>query len=199
MDIQLTCWYDRDFPSLAAALSGVAFRAGVGGRGRKARVRLINGFGSGDTLYVGTRGKEAKFLRIYDKWRESGLKDDWRHAWRFEAELTDGYARVALRALEVGTLTAPECLAALEPFFTERGIRLPADEMWGIAPSSRLPREESSTYKRLMWLHNQVRPAIDKMLADGVPLSELRQVLGLDKGPEGRTRVDDLSEGAQGR
>lgn len=179
IDLQATFWYEADTPDMAKEFAAATVRHAVGRVGRKAAIRLVDGFGDGDTLYVGRRGKESKFLRIYDKWRESKRDDEWLYAWRFEAELTDGYARAALRRLQSTAQTADEVVAILRPYMEERGIMMPQSERMGYLPMERLARPKSDTFKRLVWLQTQVRPAVDKLVAAGVGPDEIKEALGL--------------------
>lgn len=182
IDIQATFWYESDRQTLAQEASLDANIGRVRARGKPASVRLISGFGDGDTLYIGKRGKQSKFLRVYDKWRESGRDDEYKYAWRFEAELTDGHGRNAMRSLEVTGQTERTVLALLSGYYAERGLTLPAAPEGGFVPVAGLKMEKSSTYRRLMWLQGQVRPAIDKLIASGVPTEEIRAILGLTRG-----------------
>ena len=186
LDVQVTCWYEHDWAGTAAALSELAVSANARRVGRPAKVRLVNGFGEGDTLYVGARGKASKFLRVYDKWRESGRDDLWRYAWRYEVELTDGHARYAVRSLESTGQSEHTAAALVASYFEERGLSLPVCPEAARVPPSVMKKDPSSTYRRLMWLHSQVKPAIDRMIADGVSSDEIRAVLGLAEGPQRR-------------
>lgn len=178
LDIQVTMWFPNQRPKLVQAVASASNVARVGARGRPWNIRFIDGMGAGDTAYIGTRGKKSKFLRCYDKGAESKGLQGYENAYRFEAELTDHHAREAEGTLlDVGS--GPEAVASLvAAYYRERGIELPEVTGSECHRASSLPRDESSAERRLAWLRSQVSPAIDKLIADGVPLSVISEALG---------------------
>lgn len=182
IDIQYTVWFGHDDEGRAARESAKALGYVSPAGGRKAAVRLVSGFGKGDTLYVGTRGKDSRFLRLYDKYRESGKRDDYAYAWRYEAELTDSHARAMLRHIEAGGQDAGAIAALVAGQFERCGLALPSTDVLAAVQSSGDPREPSSAARRLEWLKRQVRPALRSLLADGVSREEIEAALWGDKG-----------------
>lgn len=178
MDIQVTIWYGEQRPNLVKAVAAASNAARAGKRGRAWKVRHIDGMGDGDTAYIGTRGKKSKFLRCYDKGAESKGAVGYENAYRFEAELTDVHAREAEGTiLEVGA--SPEVVYGLvAAYFKERGVNLPKVAGSDYYEASGLPKDEGSSERRLRWLREQVNPAIDKLIADGVSLSVISEALG---------------------
>lgn len=179
LDIQVTIWYEPERPDLIKAVAAASNAARNGRRGRPWKVRYIDGMGEGDTTYIGKRGKKSKFLRAYDKARETSGVDAWRGALRFECELTDVYAVQAARRLVELPPGANSVARVVAGFWAERGIELP--ESYGGLPlePDKLPKDEGSVARRLRWLETQVNPAIDKLIADGVSLSVIGEALGL--------------------
>lgn len=179
VDVQVTVWLGRDTPGYAAGFSLASLEAREGAHGGKWAVKLIQGFGAGDTLYLGSRQSNA-FVRIYDKWRESGMKDEYRHAWRFEVELKNEAAKEVWTGAH-SAKQSPETIAGWVRWYLARwGVQLPATVSSVLAASPERPNRETDNERRLAWLHNQVRPSIEKMLAAGVPIERVLGALGLD-------------------
>lgn len=179
LDLQVTVWMTEDTPNVAVDVARDAVEARERARGRRVAVRLIEGFGAGDTAYIGTRGKKAKFLRVYDKWRESG-DSEYMNAWRWECELTDVHAVMAYWNI-ADTGNGPELIRRLVAgYFAERGLWVPGEDAGPALEPWRLPKDIGSDERRLRWLAAQVAPAIEKMLARGVDMADIKRALGLE-------------------
>lgn len=177
-DVAVTVWFDRDAEWVAEAVAHDAHSyAGTQGA-VGASVRLVKGFGKGDTAYIGSRVSD-RFVRVYDKWRESGEDEEYRHAWRFEVEYKNGPAAKAWATATGPASDAPGLAAMVGGELRGRGIVLPRLE--GLCAVYRIPAKaaQDSVDRKLAWLQNQVRPSIDKMLAQGVSLNHILDVLGL--------------------
>lgn len=179
IDLQVTYWYDRHWAGVAADVAARSVAARAGQKGRPWKVAHINGTGSGDTCYIGARGGETKFLRCYDKWLQSDRSEQWRHAWRYECELTDGHGRYALGTIEDVGQSETTIAGMVASYWRERGVRLPEVSGSECYSASRISREPTTEERRLAWLERQVRPSIDKLLASGVSSERVRQALGL--------------------
>ena len=181
LDLQITYWYEADAPWIAEGVADLASKARHKTGTRPYKVRFIDGKGDGDTAYLGSRGNDTKYLRVYDKWRESKGDDRWRFAWRWEVELTDGHAKYALSTLEDWGQSEHSVAALVSAYFEEKGITIPDTGTVLPLPVSRVPRPATDTERRLRWLREQVRPAIDKICASGVSSDEVRRCLGLSR------------------
>lgn len=179
LDLQVTFWYATDAQWMAKGLADLADHARAHTGTRPYKVRLIDGHGDGDTLYLGARGKETKFIRVYDKWRQSGREDAWRYAWRWEVELTDGHARYALRTLEDWGQSEHSVASLVAAYLGEKGLTMPDTGTELMLPASKIPRPPTDDERRLRWLAEQVRPSIDKLIAGGVSSEDIRRLLGL--------------------
>jgi hypothetical protein len=147
-------------------------------KGKRPAIRHIDGFGEGDTTYIGTRGKKAVVLRIYDKGKESG-QPEYQNAWRYEAELTDQYATMCYYEC-LDTSWGEDMLARLLVGYCRmRGVALELPS--GLQPFDRasLPRPATGTERRLAWLRTQVAPSLQRLMLDGVDPSEIMIALGL--------------------
>jgi len=178
IDVQVTVFLREYDARVAKRAADEVWNDGRAKRGRKVAPRYIDGYGKGDTAYIGARSS-AQFTRIYDKQLESGNAEEWPAAWRFEVEFKDDMAPTVWEATPRGgdrsAWAAGVVLATLEG----QGVQLPA-----LAPHMRrMPAgpgdEDSASERRLKWIATQVRPSIDKLLASGVRPEYLRELLGL--------------------
>jgi len=186
LDVQATFWLTADDEGLASRVDEVVTRFKSGKKGRPVSNRLVSTHGDGDTAYIGTRGKKSKFLRCYDKWRESKFNEGYRHAWRYEAELTDQHAVLCKHALEVLPKTSDAVLSVVSGFFGQRGVALPETGNRTAIDPSALPPDEGSDERRLRWLNTQVRPTLERLISHGVPYWKVLEALGLDQPPRRR-------------
>jgi DNA relaxase NicK len=179
IDVQVTYWLGADFRSLAAQVAEQSDRFRRSKAGRPWKVRLEDGKGDGDTCYIGSRGSKSKFLRCYDKWRESGQEEGWRNAWRFEAELTDSHGEYALSWCEDCNFEEWGILALCAGYWEERGIVLPEVPVRGYVKPSVIKRAPESVERVVQWLETQVAPALSKAAARGLTRDQMRAILGL--------------------
>lgn len=177
-DIQATLWFPQDEPGLGARVADRSAKASGTMRGGRWKVRYIDGKGDGDTTYIGSRSSDS-FLRIYDKQRESGDHEGYAYAWRFEAETADEKAREAWAAEGALPPGRDYWYAYVARALRARGVWLPGVSSVRLAAAPPRPKDEDIVGKRLAWLRNGVAPAVDKLLASGVPLSTVLEQLGL--------------------
>ena len=181
LDLQVTYWYESDAPWVAEGVADLATEARHKTGTRPYKVKFIDGRGDGDTTYLGSRGKDTKYLRVYDKWREARGEGVWRYAWRWEVELTDGHAKYALSTLEDWGQSEHSVASLVAGYFAEKGVTIPDTSTTVLLPIGKAPRPATDTERRLRWLSEQVRPAIDKICASGVSSEEVRRLLGLTR------------------
>lgn len=187
LDAQVTIWYDQYDSDVARRAAQEAGEAAAGRRGRKPARRLVTGYGAGDTCYLGTRGKKSVFIRVYDKQKESG-DAVWTNAWRYEAELSDDYAVRAYWEMMEARFGETMVRRMVIGYLRMRGLELSVEDGECGFDAASIPKEESSTSRRLRWLGDQVAPAIARLIADGVPLAEILSAIGMspEKGAVGR-------------
>lgn len=178
IDLQATYWLPSDLKSLAASVCDISNLARFQRKGRPWKVVLYQGFGEGDTAYIGSRGGETKYLRCYDKWRQQDKSPDWQYAWRFEAELTDGHARYAYGSLIDGAFDHYHVLAVLAAYWEERGITLPEVYSHGYQAVGKIRRPPESVERTVRWLEEQVAPALEKAYARGLTEAQAAAILG---------------------
>lgn len=179
LDIALTVWFDRYDERYGRRLyEDVRQHRTWFHTGRPYKLRFIDGAGDGDTLYIGSRGSGNRFARVYDKWKESG-DEGYQYAWRVEVELSGDRANEAARILARGEADDTACSAIVAAEMQRYHIVLPA----GVKSSAPLrtpnPVEEDSGTRRLVWFQKQVRPSVEKLIAEGVKRETLLKALGL--------------------
>lgn len=179
LDLQVTYWLGADFKSLAWEVAQQTDKARFKGSRTMWKARLVDGRGDGDTCYIGRRGNRSKFLRCYDKWRQQGKSNEYKYAWRFEAELTDEHAEYAMGTLLDTDLSEYTVLAVLASYWTERGVQLPEVQGGGYFAPSRIKRPPEDVGRTVKWLEEQVRPALDKAMGRGLTEDQIRSILGL--------------------
>jgi DNA relaxase NicK len=143
--------------------------------GKPAEYSLIQTSSRGDTLYCGRRASEH-FGRVYDKHRETrGVYPDG--AWRYEIEYKGQSAKEIVAFLGQTTDNESRIAAIVHKRFSKWGVETP----W--VPSISLPRLDGPNLptddeRRLEWLRNQVRPAIETLTASYTG-DQIREALGL--------------------
>lgn len=186
-DVAVTIWFGQDNASAIQHMAKLSrgFSTGKGGRGW--RTTYIDGGEHGDTTYIGARSSDT-YVRIYDKWRETGKGEEYKYAIRYECEykgdaakeVWTGEARISPgRAYLAGVVRAT---------LRSRGVDLPDIGACDLAQAPAARTVATNTERRLAWLRNQVAPSIDKLLTDGVSRDTILASLGMsDREPR---RID---------
>lgn len=179
LDLQVTVWHDVG-GSDQVALARRQFDMASGERaGARPQGLFIDGMGKGNTFYVGSP-KADRRIRVYDKGSESAQDAFWQGSTRYEVQYRGGAARAALGALgalggdyqdrvrRIVTARCEDCgirgLGSLGEGFK---VQLPIN-----------PRGNTET--RMRWLKEQVRPAIGKLILQGVSERDILVALGLE-------------------
>ena len=179
LDIALTVWGVSDQSKEIALHSVRADEYRKGLRSRPFDVRLIDGFGDGDTLYVGSRTSE-QFVRIYDKERSPNGGSEYKTALRYECECKEQLALRAYQRCVSNGYSAASCLSVLTGLLDRRGI---VPVLVGGIQSAAIGTTElpvSSLESSLSWLKVQVRPTVARLMREGYE-EEVLQALGLQR------------------
>jgi Replication initiation factor len=179
LDVQVTVWLSEDRPGLAEDIAQRSENERGSRNGGRWKVRLQKGYGDGDTCYIGTRGGDS-YIRIYDKWRERGGDDDYRHAWRFEVELGGDAAKAVWPDTGAAAPGHQYWYGIVRSWCRRRGIYLPVPEIGAKVSSPIYKKASTTTDTRLAWLRNQVAPSLEKLLAAGVSRETVMEALGLE-------------------
>lgn len=151
------------------------------------KIDLYDGSDGADTLYIGSR-YSAFFGRLYDKAREANL-GDWSldRVFRYEVQITKhngDFGTEVARQLHEMAEDGKSITAAIRRFindwFSNRYV--PTEIPVSNGTELRIPVyvPQTSSEKRLEWLHNQVRPTLQKLMAAGLSVEAL-EALSLDQ------------------
>lgn len=138
---------------------------------------LITTDGNGDTCQIGSRTSE-RFLRVYDKDKQSPELDEYVNCWRFEIEYKGDAANWYAAQY------------AREPLL-DGSASIVGRQMndWGIAlngyPYAAIPRFKpermvTDNERTMAWLDIQVRPTIIRLLGEGYEPKNIMMILGFD-------------------
>lgn len=135
----------------------------------RAKPRLIEGYGEGNTLYLGSR-KSERMIRVYNKEKES--EGRYPASVRIEVEFKGEQARSVYaelaRAADRATVTGSYISGVLETAH----VVPPALSASRLQPGA-ARREDASAYKTLRWLERSVRPAIRRLRTEGVSIERI--------------------------
>lgn len=179
LDIALTIWGVSDQSSVIARhnVDGVEHRKTL--QSRPYAVRLIDGNGDGDTLYLGSRSSE-QFVRVYDKERSPNGGNEYKTALRYECECKEQLAQRAYqRCVDTG-YSAASCLSVLTGLLARRGISPISIGAIQQSPVGFTTLPISSLESSLSWLETQVKPTVSRLIREGYEL-EILTALGLER------------------
>lgn len=177
LDVQVTGLFDRDREDLARQLVvGTLAQRESPENGTPWKVHLDQGYGAGDTLYVGSK-KSDRFGRLYDKHRES--KGEYPiGSWRWEMQTRKHFAVLAFALIEEAEDPQAAIRGLVLDYFAAKGIPVPVDA--NFAPAElHLGRAKTTDEQSLEWLAKYVRPTVRRLIQNDKRAAMLR-ALGLD-------------------
>lgn len=178
LDVQVTVWGSGDIGHIPSQVAKKSAAARLGARGRPWKVRCEDGFGEGDTAYLGSR-QSSVYCRCYDKGRESG-EAVYKQALRYETEYKKEWASRAYAHLVGRHVGQFDCYDIVARTYATRGIELPPIRPLG-TPIAVVPDDVADrTERRLNWYREQVAPSIAKLLTEGVSRGTILASLGLE-------------------
>lgn len=176
MDIQVTTWGEISPEAIPGRVAKQSDAARQGANGRPWKITFIDGYGAGDTVYLGSRTSDT-YVRVYDKGAEKG---DTMYAGsvRYEIELKNEVACAAYSSLLQQEATIDRAIAAMVGgYLSHRGVALPHwIQVAGTAVPSR-PRHTYAAERTLEWLSKGVRPSIVRLLKAGYSYEMLHRIL----------------------
>lgn len=179
IDLALTFWLDKDMPHLAKKYALEAHQSRAQAKsGANRRITLYDGFGAGDSLYIGSRSSD-QMGRFYDKARESG-QSEYKNAWRAEVEFKDERATKVWRSLARLSERERSITTTVANWWRDRGVHLPGPLPAGVQADSRLPTATRDDERQIAWLRDQVQPTVKRLVAR-VGTSAILEALGLSE------------------
>jgi len=173
LDLAITCWLETDpGDEVRRAWRHVVELQGADARNR---IRYVDSNARGNTLYLGSRQSE-RMGRLYDKWRESRLDNEFFKALRYEVELK---SRTAMSlASQISETDKREDLIAsyVFAFFNERGI-IPLYAPGGEYRAIAVGRQKGDVVSKVKWLEKSVHPVYKQCLLAGVGEIALQAII----------------------
>jgi hypothetical protein len=170
-----TTGYARKFAEDVKAFSLGAGRGGGRPGGRPTSVQLIESFGDGDTVYVGSPTSEVRG-RSYDKHKESGGKFPL-GSWRYEVQYKGSQAGEVYSRLRATDDVGKAVVSHVARWYGDKGVPMPLEHIEAVEAVKTAPHE-ADVERSLRWLHDTVRPAVQDLCDRGYFLRVL-EALGL--------------------
>lgn len=184
VDVQSTVWFSGEPNPIIREAARHAQYAIDEGKTRVKSLREITSNDGGYTLYVGSRTSDV-FLRMYNKYVESGGDRHYKGAVRYEVELKGAVAQSV--GYQLASVIQEERAenehirvrmhATVYKTYLDRGIKVPFASEDG-AYSLQAPRKRSDVQQKLNWLERSVKPSVYWLMERGL-LSEALDSLGL--------------------
>lgn len=173
IDLQITVRYTERLPDLgkqayADAVDAMGNFKGM--RGRK--LTTISGSDGGYTLYIGSMHSEQRG-RMYNKEAQCPLPE-YERAWRYEVVFKNELALQVAGMLKSGAETRlPTIVEIVKEWYKRRGVDIDGLDAVNLVtlPLERVRRTDAE--KRLLWLSEQVRPAVSWLLSNGYEVDVL--------------------------
>lgn len=178
IDIQCTIWLGGDDPTqyilgIEDALNALYERSPR----RKRKLTWVGGNDGGRTLYVGSENS-PKRIRLYNKGAESG-DPYYAGAVRVECQYRHAMAENAFEALAgFDHRWRNRAMGMVAAEMARAGYTLPALGDAG-EPLAAPIHSRTNNERRLRWLRNQVRPAIERLMLDGYSIHDILTALDL--------------------
>jgi hypothetical protein len=119
-----------------------------------------------DTLNVGSRQSE-QYGRVYDKYRQSGKRQEYLHSYRFEVELKGDRAQemfLNLRDIKDKATFIHDFVLA---WFADRNVVVPNLTLGNSPSIMKLRDYPTNLEKKLEWLKKQVSPTVQQLILQG--------------------------------
>ncbi len=166
-----TTGYARRFAEAAKASTQTVGRGGGRAGGRPISVQLIESFGDGDTVYIGSPTSEVRG-RSYDKHKETRGKFPL-GSWRYEVQYKGSQAVEVYSRLRATDSLGKAVVGHVVRWYQDRGVPMPLEHA-EVAGAVRTAPHEPDVERSLRWLRNTVRPSVRDLCDRGYFL----QVLG---------------------
>jgi hypothetical protein len=149
------------------------------GGARQRNATLIEDLRGGATCYVGSRGS-LQFARIYNKDAESG-EEQYKNCWRYEVQLKNALAVKTAEQFRLSEYPQPmQAAVFVRQWLKKRGVRAPWKADAELVALPTVDKHSSDVETRLLWLREQVRPAIRRLLKLGLR-DTILEALGLEE------------------
>lgn len=163
IDLAVTVNFGLALPRLASLYYDHVTEAEKQDKGRK--YTLITNNKGGQTFYVGSRSSQ-QFARVYDKGIEAKVAPQG-FCWRYEVEYKKPLASQIARALDnVGEQNSKAIIGTIYRWFQSRGVP-PLFRETAEGVNASVEARVTSDDRKINWLHSQVRPTVEYLIARG--------------------------------
>lgn len=163
LDLCMDIWSDMPPDTLITLhnIETLDYRAGVNHRPYK--VAVVNSYGDGDTLYIGSRSSE-QYIRIYNKEKESSTDERYKGCTRYEVEFKDERAAALVHRDGIRRGGGRSIADAVSSVLLGRGIDITGYLDVFTPVDTIAPRVVTSDERKLDWLRTQVAPTVKHLL-----------------------------------
>jgi len=179
LDIQATVWIVSEVDARIALHNEQALQKRETLANRPYKVRLVKGFGDGDTLYLGARTSEL-FIRIYNKEKEQASDENYQGAIRYECELKNETALRIAQRLAQSAGAADDVAEFVAGYCLSRGVVLDVRRASDAAYLPYTGKSAGDLESSLVWLTTQVAPTIRRLRREGY-LEQALLALGVSR------------------
>jgi DNA relaxase NicK len=164
LDMQVTVLLGTDAPTIAlrAAEDSRRLRDTLT---KKWNIRYIDGYGKGDTTYIGSM-QSLSFARVYDKMRES-RSPEYVNTWRYEVVFRKDYAQSIWKQLLTQGNYRNTIICTTYAYLTGRGVN-PLYDTNQDDPIKPTAPERTADSRRLQWLEDTVKPLLGGLASRGL-------------------------------
>jgi hypothetical protein len=178
LDVAVDVWWGED-PDTYIALHNVeTLDARVLAAHRRWRVACVNGYGDGDTLYIGSRTSN-EFIRIYNKYKESKCDERYNGCTRYEIEYHNESATALVHRAGARRSDRALLLGEVSSLLHRRGVGVLSSLLASEPISEPIRRVATSDERKLDWLRTGVSPTV-KHLLTRYSREDILNALGLD-------------------
>jgi len=178
LDVAVDVWWGEAPDAVIASHNVETLDARILAKSRPWRVACVNGFGDGDTLYIGSR-KSVEFIRIYNKEKESNDEPAYRGCTRYEVEYHDESARAIVLRSGARRGGGAWLLGEVSSLLHRRGVGVLASLLASEPISTPTRRAITPDEGKLNWLRTQVQPTVKSLLTRH-DIGVILAALGLD-------------------
>jgi hypothetical protein len=178
LDVAVDVWWGED-PDTYIALHNVeTLDARVLAAHRRWRVACVNGYGDGDTLYIGSRTSN-EFVRIYNKYKESKCDERYKGCTRYEVEYHNESAAALVHRGGVRRSSSSFLLGEVSSLLHRRGVGVLSSLLASEPTSAPTRRIVTPDERKLDWLRTGVSPTVRHLLTR-YSREDILNALGLD-------------------
>jgi len=178
LDVAVDVWWDEEPDTMIAEHNIDTLEARMIANHRRWKVACVNGYGDGDTLYIGSR-TSAEYIRIYNKEKKSDGNEQYKGCTRYETELHDEAALALIHRGGARRGSSAFLLGEVSSLLHRRGVGVLSSLLSSEPCNPAVRRAPTSDERKLEWLRTQVQPTVKSLLTRH-DMGTILAALGLD-------------------